>query len=303
MQKNKVIKQFRKKQKKILKSSPEHKIKSFVVQSVNQDAIWSFPFVSINEHTSDLAVKQNIDQLCNLERRATIKLSKNSRNHPSLDFRNSLEQYFKLHEPIYWQGVVSDATKAKPNTKNGFILLDHVLMRKFDKDNFSIIFNNLFNQIDYHIWLSIDQIKYFGKHERTIAVGDVITGQSFIERYHDGRDHTHYSLGKTIIDHCGIPLIDSYYLNGTEVKAINARIVDNYDRGHDWVVKLKYPNYYQSILGRYKKIDMKTLQFIKGSVWSYYQKSKYVKFYNLNQKSAQFENFTELANAISGKRK
>ena len=302
--KNKAIKRFKKEQKQLAKSDPTYRLKSAIVQSANNDNVWAFPFISLSEHTSDLAVKQNLDVLCNQERKATIKLARNGKRHPSLDFRNSLKKYFDLHKSIYWQAVISDITMPKPSTHNGFLLLDHVLMRKFDKDKFSIMFNNLLNQIDYHIWISIDQIKYFGnQNTRKIAIGDMITGQSFIERYRDSNRQEHYSLGKTIIEHCGIPLIDDYYLDGSEVKAINARIIDNYDRKSDWVVKLEYPSYYQSILGRYKTINMKTLQFIKGDIWSYYQPSKYSKFFTLNDKKIKFRNYQELSNAVLGKNK
>lgn len=301
MRRQRTIKQFKKEQKQIAKNSPLHKLKSSIVHSANTDSVWGFPFISLSEHTSKLAVKQNLDKLCNAERKATIKLARNGERHYSLNFRTNLKEYFELHRPIYWQAIVSDSTMPRPHTHSGFLLLDHILMRKFDKDNFSIIFNNLLQQIDYHIWLSVDQIKYFGEmKERTIAIGDVLTGQSFIERYHDSNQHEHFSLGKTIIDHCGIPLIDDYYSDGMEVKAINARIIDDYDRQNDWVVKLEYPYYYQSILGRYRKIDMKTLQFIKGTIWSHYQSSQYSKFYDLG-KERKFKNYRELSDAILGK--
>lgn len=298
------IKEFKLHKKLEFKKSLEFKQEREMLSSVNNDVLWSFPFISESEHTSDLAIKQNLDELCNQERIATIKLSRNSHMHPSVNYRSSLKDDFNSHKPIYWQATVSDISMPKSKSHGGILLLDHVIKRKFETDNFSVGFNSyeLKDQIDYHIWLPVNQIRYMGKvDQRSIAIGDVIVGQSLVERYYDSQHNIHYGLGKTIIFHCGIPLVKDYFKSGSEIKTVNAKFIDDYNRFDDWVVKLTYPLFYQSILNRYRKIDIKTLQYIKGHVWSYYKPSKYSKFYDLNTTKAMITQYRDLKNNISGR--
>lgn len=299
----KAIKRFRHEQKEKLKQSPDYIAKKTTVQSFNNDVSWSYPFISIDEHAASLVVQQNLNKLCNDERKTAIKLSRNSQTHPSINFRSSLKPFFDKHKAIYWQAVVSDISMPKPNSHFGFLLLDHLIMSRFNKDDFKLAFTQNDDQIDYHVWLSIQKIKYFGKtHEQKISIGDVIIGQSFVERYHDSNKNIHFGLGKTIIDFCGIPIVDSYQLEKNAIKAKNARIVSNYDRADDWVVSLRYPRYYESILGRYHSINMKTLQFIKGNLSCKYQLNKYHKYFDLNSNNAKLKNYSEFQDAVEGKR-
>lgn len=74
-----------------------------------------------------------------------------------------------------------------------------------------------------------------------------------------------------------------------EIDLPEVEIVSAYDRGNDYIVELTYPDYYSSILNRYKTININTLQFIKGYVHTNLKKSNYINYHDCINQNNHFK--------------
>ena len=55
--------------------------------------------------------------------------------------------------------------------------------------------------------------------------------------------------------------------------------IRNYHRNDDYIVNLSYPDYCRQMLNRYKRIDIKTLQYLKGTINSNFRQSNYMNYH------------------------
>lgn len=118
----------------------------------------------------------------------------------------------------------------------------------------------------------------------------MILGESWIKKYYKESDkRSHYGLGKTIITSCGMPIVKYPPANSVAIDLPEVEIVCNYDRGNDYIVELTYPDYYSSILNRYKTININTLQFIKGYVHTNLKKSNYINYHDCINQNNHFK--------------
>lgn len=250
---------------------------SEIVDEYKADTKWMYPYISNDE----LCKTHDISQICNEERRRRMHLAINHQMHPS-NYRDFLlKKYFDSHMPIKWLALVADVSMpTAANHYTGSILLNHLVEHK--KSLFQTLFIET-NQIDYHMWLQISRIKYFREADSLqIAVGDVIVGHSWIKKYFKEKDHScHYGLGKTIITDCGIPVVEFPPTNSVAIDLPQAKIISDYNRHDDYVAEISYPDYYRSILNRYRKVTIQTLQFIKGSIHAFYKKSNYTNYHDI----------------------
>lgn len=251
-----------------------------IIKEYANDNRWMFPYLDYGLHTSC-----NFSQLCNEERRRSLPLILNHQKHTSASRDTLLKVFYDRHLPIKWLASVADISMPTSlNHYTGSILLNHLVENKGN------LFETLFittTQIDYHTWLQISRIKYFGhKKNIKISVGDVIIGQSWVKKYYkkiDGK--IHYGLGKSIITDCGMPIIKFPPSNSVAIDLPKAEIISEYNRNDDYIVELSYPDYYERILSRYKKVDIQTLQYVKGNVYASYKKSQYSNYHDrLEQK-------------------
>ena len=100
---------------------------------------------------------------------------------------------------------------------------------------------------------------------------------------------SHYGLGKTIITDCGMPFVKYPPANSVAIDLPEVEVVSDYDRGNDYIVELTYPDYYSSILNRYKTININTLQFIKGYVHTNLKKSNYMNYHDCINQNNHFK--------------
>lgn len=229
-----------------------------IIKEYANDNRWMFPYLDYGLHTSC-----NFSQLCNEERRRSLPLILNHQKHTSASRDTLLKVFYDKHLPIKWLASVADISMPTfSNHYTGSILLNHLVE---NKDN---LFETLFittTQIDYHTWLQISRIKYWGhKKNIKISVGDFIIGQSWVKKYYkkiDGK--IHYGLGKSIITDCGIPIIKFPPANSVAIDLPKAEIISEYNRNDDYIVELSYPYYYERILSRYKKVDIQNITVCK----------------------------------------
>lgn len=255
-----------------------------IIGMYETDLKWMYPYLDY-----DLKNDYNFSQLCNEERRKQLPLVLNHKNHISKQRDDLLQGYYNRHLSLKWLACVSDISMPSHlNHYTGSILLNHLVQHKGN------LFQTLFlepKQIDYHAWLQTSRIKYFGKRQQAkISVGDVILGESWIKKYYKESDkRSHYGLGKTIITDCGMPFVKYPPANSVAIDLPEVEIVSNYDRGNDYIVELTYPDYYSSILNRYKTININTLQFIKGYVHTNFEKSNYINYHDRVNQNNHFK--------------
>ena len=244
-----------------------------IINEYANDDKWMFPYLDYNLHTNC-----NFSQLCNETRRQHLPLVLNHQTHLSTSRDNLLKYYYDQHLSLKWLACVADVSMPTSiNHYTGSILLNHLL------ENKNTLFQTLFiepRQIDYHVWLQTSRIKFWGLSSNLkIAVGDIIVGESMINKYYKKSDgQIHYGLGKTIINNCGIPAVKFPPANAIAIDFPEVKII-NYDRYSDYIVGLSYPDYYRRILNRYKHINIQTLQYIKGYIHTDFRKSNYVNYH------------------------
>lgn len=258
----------------------EKKMESNIIKEYETDTRWMFPYVDY-----DLRNYYNFSQLCNEERRRRLPLVLNHQSHTSELRDDLLKSYYDNHFPFKWLASIADISM--PTFKNhytGSILLNHLVEKK------NTLFQAIFietQQIDYHMWLQTSRIKYFGSRTSLkLSIGDVIVGQSWVKKYFKKSDgKIHYGLGKSIITDCGIPVVKFPPAQSMAIDLPEVEIMSDYNRNKDYIAELSYPDYYDQILNRYQNIDIKTLQYIKGNIYTNYKRSNYINYHDrLKQK-------------------
>lgn len=271
-----------------------------MLEGFNSDHAWSLPWVSVNEDNDGLDPNNEADlsTLCNLRRKQTLKIARNTNVHKS-NGRKILEQHYLAHKPVKWQAIVSDFAFPRKNIKkmSPTLLLDHVVLAALDSEKINLGYINTKKQLDYHMWLQINNIKYFSysiKGSQRISIGDILFGESYVTQYHDYKGNAHYSLGKTIINACGVPLVQDFFPGKENIIGTHPRIVCDYDRKEDWVVDLSYPNYYQAILKRYKKVTIQTLQYVKGNLHIFEKRNFTTSYQDRLKQNQKFSDVNEM---------
>lgn len=124
--------------------------------------------------------------------------------------RSILKDFYLRNQPVNWIATAGDISLSN-DTHGGRLLLYHVAIEKINDtiDTIPILYVPRYSQfqaIDHHLWLSVSDIKYFGRDKEylDIAYGDVLVGTSMVKKYHgrDGQDK--FTLGTTIIRKSGI---------------------------------------------------------------------------------------------------
>lgn len=273
---------------------------SKMLNEFNSDNSWMYAYVCPEDYPQEFFNSKTLDQLCNYERNTSLNFTIAKKFH-NTNNRKILKKLFKQQQPVYWQAVLADISMPKKANEQGELLLNHVINKAYDPQDFSIGFTQKTSQIDYHLWLPINNILYFGKSPQYFSIGDVITGKSWVTKYHYKDNREQYGLGKTIITNCGIPLINNYYADLSEIptiKAISPTFISNYNREEDWVLKLSYSSQYLSVLKRYKKINLSTLKYLSGHPIAQYKRNIHDNFHIRLHKNNEYSSFGDLANDL-----
>lgn len=233
-----------------------------------KDKVWLYPKFL----TSDIPKKyKTINEACQENVEQAMFESRNWHKHDTQNEasnRDILKPFFPNHKSFKWLAVVSDITSPDPESHNSFILLDHILLLSDEKKMSWCYFTQWSHDIaiDYHLWLPVNNIKYFGnKDYQDIAIGDAIVGESYAKRYRT-KGRIQYGFGLTNILHCGVMKMDETVAGIRGATSINPRIISDYDRGDFLVAKLVYSAVYNASLNRYRKKTIENLKHINLTI-------------------------------------
>lgn len=250
-----------------------------MLNMIAKEDFWQMPFVERKQLTTHPEIQ--LDDALNEIRNSTAPVSINWSKHEDESNRDRLAPLANKYQPVYWQALVSNLAirKDKHDHLQGYLLLDKVVQIDPASSEFYLAFtrNNYKGFMDYHMWLPISRIKYFGPSKyQEIAQGECIRGVSYIQPY-QSKGRTSYGLGTTIITDCGVIIADEHVREtGGNWKALNGKLISDYDRKNDWLAKLYYPCAYEMKLNRYRKKGLSSLSHLKGSVRAEYQLDKQV---------------------------
>lgn len=191
--------------------------------------------------------------------------------------RSILKQAYQNRDIIYWEASVANLGQHYNKMKHrrqGFILLNKV-HRINPNGPMYFAYANQDNLIDYHLWLAIDNIKYFGKEPLDLSQGDIIRGVSRIKRYNDNS----YTFGQTVITDAGFMYGDSALEDIIGIRAVNGRI-NRYNHHNDYLVRLMYSPTYGIKLNRYRDLSIQNLLNLDGHIGFYYHLDSQDDFYN-----------------------
>lgn len=248
-----------------------------LINDIAKEDFWQMPFIERREIEED-----GRDYACNGIRQGAAPFTVNWSQHNDIDQREVLKPLADKHTPVYWQAIVSNVAilKDKYNHPHGYILLDKVVKIDPESPDIFITFrrSSYDTLLDYHMWLAIDNIVYFGKNKfQELAQGDCIRGCSYIKQY-ETKGHESYGLAKTIITDCGIVTGDDRVRTMRGWKALNGEIISDYDRKGSWIVKLTYKDQYQTILNRYGDRSLEKLQYVRPQIHIEYDLSNQVDY-------------------------
>lgn len=264
----------------IYEKDPELASLMSLTSDLKHENFWQMPYVErwqIKEGGDD------INDICNYVRSASVPFSINWSDHSNnISQRQMLKPLADQNKLIRWQALVSNISVLtdKNGFKHGFILLDKVVKIDPDQTDIYIGFRRAWkdNLLDYHMWLPIDNILYFGTNSvQEIAQGDCVTGCSYIKPYYKNHKRS-YGLGKTIITACGIVIGDKHIRAIDGWKTINGIIKSNYSRRDQWMTKLSYQQDYEMQLNRYPDKDLNKLQYLKPKINVQYQTDRQVSY-------------------------
>ena len=243
-----------------------------VMDDLAHDKLWQMPYIERDEFKGqDLPTSKQ----CNYERTENIKLSLNFHTHNDPKTRQKLKPLADKHQIVHWQGIVSNvAIDTSENIYKGYLLIDKVVNLTPDMTGIYMGFHNSLhnNLLDYHMWLPVDRILYFGDKEyQEIAQGECIRGYSYITPYTKQNGEISYGLGKTVIEDCGIVVGTAKLITAYGFKSTNSFVYSDYDREGNWMVKINYTPTYQMSLRRYKNKDLASLRFIHPNLYAAYR--------------------------------
>lgn len=231
---------------------------------LRKENFWQIPFMHRNDLVDNLAMGMDFDEGCNSLRMETIPMSLNWAKHTSYN-RKNLAKYAGKYIPVYWQALVSNLA-----IKNGrgFLLLDKVVQIDPESKDIWVGFKKdaVQNFFDYHMWLPLSNIKYFGNVDKQeIAQGDAIQGVSYVFAY--GKDdHVSYGFGATHILNCGLVLGDDYLRTLAGYKMVNGKFINDYSRLDNLLVRLSYSEDYKIKLNRYHDKSLLNLSKLRGGI-------------------------------------
>lgn len=265
-----------------------------LAHDLKNENLWQMPYVErwqIQEGGDD------INDICNYVRSASAPFSINWTDHSNnISQRQMLKLLADSQKPVRWQALVSNVAVLtdKKGFKHGFLLLDKVVKLDPDQTDIYIGFRRAWkdNLLDYHMWLPIDNILYFGENSiQEIAQGDCITGYSYVKPYYKHKKRS-YGLGKTIITGCGIVIGDKSIRTIDGWKTANGIIKSDYARQEQWLAKLTYKQNYEMQLNRYPDRNLDKLKYLKPKFIVQYQTDRQVDYQERFDKYHTFSDLT-----------
>lgn len=176
--------------------------------------------------------------------------------------RTLLKEAYERRGLVTWEASVSNLAQHYNKTQHrrqGFILLNKIHLVNPNGPMY-FAYANQYNLIDYHLWLAVDNIKYFGNKPLDLAQGDIIRGISRVKKYNNNS----YTLGQTVITNAGFMYGDSATNDIIGIRAINGRI-KQYDHD-DYLIKLMYSPTYAVKFQRYNQLSIENLLNLDGHV-------------------------------------
>lgn len=164
--------------------------------------------------------------------------------------RDELKYAYERNRIIQWQALISDVS-----IKNGhaYLLLNHIIPKP--NHGYVVRFNPMQGFFyEYHLWLAVDKIFSLPNDSQEISIGDVITGESIINKYQT-KNTVKYGLGATKITGCGVIRPDIVRVLTTESSAIthDAKLWSDYQRQYA-IAKLTKIKDYDIIVKRFKSL-------------------------------------------------
>ena len=265
----------------IYENNPQSAALLELAHDIKKENIWQMPYVGRDQLADAEEYNATEDDICNYVRTQTIQFTINWTEHTGEKERQKLKPIAENHEIVRWQALLSNVSVVNDNGKlRGFILLDKVVQLDPDSTDMYIGFRRslMDNLLDYHMWLPIDRILYFGnKNMQEMAQGDCLMGYSYIVPYHT-KGKKSYGFGKTIITDCGVVAGDKDIRTVTGWKAVNGEVLSDYSREDDWLIKLEYGQDYQMQLNRYADKTLENLRHIRPKMHIHYQTDNQVNY-------------------------
>lgn len=269
-----------------------------LAKMLKHENLWGAPYALKKEFAQQQA-ENKADEFLAAVRINNIAQSLNWDAHSEV--RNSaLKEIAEKRQMIRWQALVSNLAirKDQQGRLHGFLLLDKIVrLNQNDPNIYVMLTKQKYPEfIDYHMWLPIDNIRYFGdKKLQEIAQGDCIQGISYINEYKT-KDHVSYGFGITKLLNCGVIITKD--INATLTicyKAIDGYFDNDYSRLDGELVKLTYKPNYLTKLNRYRDKTINNLQHLPFGLYTRFNIANqyhYDQRFSANQK-AKAENDNE----------
>lgn len=164
---NRKVKVYRKKQL-VYEKDPLTAEMLNLANDIKKEKIWQMPYVERGQIEDATDEKTTIDDICNYVRTQTTPFTLNWSAHTEEKERQRLKPIAEKHEIVRWQVFVSNVSVVNVDGKHqGFILWDKVVRLNPKSKDVYIGFRRsvMDNLLDYHMWLPIDRILYFGNKD------------------------------------------------------------------------------------------------------------------------------------------